>query len=118
MNRLVSRIAVAALLLLPAVSEADPLLSFGPDVPMFITVAASVRRENNVFLSSQDQQADTIYVLVPGINLQWTGGKSSLGIASVSYTHLLRLLRLRSFAALQLDSLRYVLTRYGVDTPT
>jgi hypothetical protein len=81
MNRLVSRIAVAALLLLPAVSEADPLLSFGPDVPMFITVAASVRRENNVFLSSQDQQADTIYVLVPGINLQWTGGKSSLGIA-------------------------------------
>jgi hypothetical protein len=81
-HRLSGWTAVAALVLLPSLALADPLLSFGPDVPLFITAAASVRRESNIFLSSQDAQSDTIYVLVPGLNLQWTGGKSTLGIAA------------------------------------
>jgi hypothetical protein len=82
MNRLFLRIAALSLVVIPSVVTADPLLSFGPDVPLFITAAASVRREDNVFLSSQDKQADTIFVLVPGLDLQWTGGKTTLGIAA------------------------------------
>src|ERR1700722_13361596 len=81
MNRLLSWFAVAALGFLPAIAAADPLLSFGPNVPFFITAAAAVRRDDNVFLSSRDRQADTIFVLVPGTDIHWSGGKASMGIA-------------------------------------
>ncbi len=80
MNRSYLRIAALSLVLSPTVVTADPLLSFGPDVPLFITASASVRRESNIFLSSQTHQSDTIFVLAPGLNLQWNGGKASFGI--------------------------------------
>jgi hypothetical protein len=72
----------AALCLFPALALADPLLSFGPDVPLFLTVTGSVRRDGNVFLSSQNAQADTVYLITPGLDFHWTGGKASLGIAA------------------------------------
>jgi polysaccharide biosynthesis protein VpsM len=82
MNRSLLRLAAWSAILLPQIAHADPLLSFGPDVPLFITAAASVRHESNIFLSPQDRTSDTIYVLVPGLDLQWTGGKATFGIAA------------------------------------
>jgi uncharacterized protein (PEP-CTERM system associated) len=72
--------AVAAILLLPAAAIADPLLSFGPDVPLFITATASVRHDDNVLLTANDKVGDTIYIFAPGIDLHLTGGKATMGV--------------------------------------
>jgi hypothetical protein len=79
MNRL-TRAAIVAIALLPLSASADPLLSFGEDVPLFITASASIRHDDNVFLSPTDKVADTIYLFVPGIDLHYTGGKATAGI--------------------------------------
>jgi polysaccharide biosynthesis protein VpsM len=59
---------------------ADPLLSFGPDIPLFITASASVRYDDNVLLSPTDKVADTIYLFAPGVDLNYTGGQASAGM--------------------------------------
>lgn len=79
MNRL-SRVMVAAILLLPAAAVADPLLSFGPDVPLFLTATVSVRHDDNVLLSATDKVGDTIYLFAPGLDLHYTGGEGSAGL--------------------------------------
>jgi hypothetical protein len=66
----------------PASSGADPLLTFGPDVPLFISATASVRRDDNIFLSSQDKQSDTLLMLTPGLDFHWTGGQAKLAISA------------------------------------
>jgi hypothetical protein len=57
----------------------DPLLSFGPDVPLFITASASVRHDDNVLLSPTTKQGDVIYLFVPGVDLHYKGSQASLG---------------------------------------
>jgi hypothetical protein len=80
MIKRLSWLAFAAIGSLPALSRADPLLSFGPDVPLFITAAASIRRDDNVDLVPQNKTADTIYIFAPGTDLHYSGGKSSAGL--------------------------------------
>ncbi len=75
-----SRAAVAIVFLLPVVTLAEPLLSFGPDVPMFLTASVSARHDDNVLLSPTDKVSDTIYLFAPGIDLHYSGGEGSAGI--------------------------------------
>jgi hypothetical protein len=75
-----SRAAVAAIILLPAVVTAEPLLSFGPDVPLFLTASVSVRHDDNVFLSPTDKVSDTIYLFAPGLDLHFSGSQANAGI--------------------------------------
>jgi hypothetical protein len=76
-------IAVAALAGLAPAARSEPLLSFGPDIPFFITGDATVRRDDNVFLTSQAHKADTIFLLNPGIDMHYAGGEAS---ASLTYS--------------------------------
>jgi hypothetical protein len=75
-----SRAAVAAILVLPAAAMAEPLLSFGPDVPLFLTATVSVRSDDNVLLSPTKKVSDTIYLFAPGVDLHSTGGQGSAGV--------------------------------------
>ncbi len=75
-----SRAAVAALIFLPMAARADPLLSFGPDVPLFLTATVSVRHDDNVLLSSTNKVGDTIYLFAPGVDLHYSGSQASAGI--------------------------------------
>lgn len=62
--------------------RADPLLSFGPDIPLFATGSVTVRRDDNVFLTDTNRKADTLYVLDPGLDMHANG---SGGSASLTY---------------------------------
>jgi hypothetical protein len=62
--------------------RADPLLSFGPDIPLFVTGSATVRRDDNVFLTDTNRKADTLYILDPGLDMHVNG---SGGSASLTY---------------------------------
>ena len=74
------RAAFAAIFVLPAVAGAEPLLSFGPDVPLFLTATASVRSDDNVLLSPNNKVSDTIYLFAPGVDLHSNGGQGSAGV--------------------------------------
>ncbi len=73
-------IALGLLVALPATLPAEPLLSFGPDVPLFITAAASVRYDDNVNLTPTNRQGDTIYVLIPGTDFHYSTQVFSAGL--------------------------------------
>jgi hypothetical protein len=62
--------------------RADPLLSLGPDIPLFVTGTATVRRDDNVYLTDTGRKADTLYVLDPGLDMHVNGGGGS---ASITY---------------------------------
>jgi polysaccharide biosynthesis protein VpsM len=74
------RAAVAAIFVLPAAAVAEPLLSFGPDIPLFLTASVSVRYDDNVLLSPTDKVSDTIYLFTPGVDLHFSGGSANAGI--------------------------------------
>ncbi len=76
-----SRAAVAIVFLSPVVACAEPLLSFGPDVPLFLTASVSARHDDNVLLSPTDKVSDTIYLFAPGIDLHYSGGEGSAGVS-------------------------------------
>ncbi len=76
-----SRAAVAIVSFLPVVALAEPLLSFGPDVPLFLTASVSVRHDDNVLLSPTDKISDTIYLFAPGVDFHYSGGEGSAGIS-------------------------------------
>lgn len=59
----------------------DPLVSFGPDIPVFLSMAGTVRYDDNIFLQKEDKTADTIFILMPGVDLHTTGGVGQAGIA-------------------------------------
>jgi hypothetical protein len=102
-------IAVAALAGLSLPTHAEPLLSFGPDIPLFFTGNATVRRDDNVFLTSQDHKADTIFLLDPGIDMHYAGGE-----ASASFTFDEQFVRYASGADKNLnDNLANVVGAFG-----
>jgi len=74
------RATIVAFALSPLVAAADPLLSFGSDVPLFITASASVRHDDNVLLSATDKVSDTIYLFDPGLDLHYNGSQASVGL--------------------------------------
>jgi len=74
------RATIVAVALSPLVATADPLLSFGSDVPLFITASVSVRHDDNVLLSATDKISDTIYLFDPGLDLHYNGSQASVGI--------------------------------------
>lgn len=74
------RAAVAATLVIPAAALAEPLLSFGPDIPLFLTATVSVRHDDNVLLTSTDRVSDTIYLFAPGLDLHFSGSQGSAGV--------------------------------------
>ena len=79
MKRKLWIVAIALSGLSPA-GRGEPLLSFGPDIPFFVTGSATVRRDDNVFLTSQDHKADTVFLLNPGIDMHYAGGEASAAL--------------------------------------
>jgi len=71
---------VAALGLASSVYASEPLLSVGPEIPVFLTAAATTRYDDNVLLESTNKSSDTIFVLMPGIDLHTTGGVGQAGL--------------------------------------
>ena len=82
LSRILGWTAAAAAALIPCAAPADPLLTFGPDVPLFITASESVRRDTNVYLTQQNTQADTIFIFIPGVEFHWSGSQASLAITA------------------------------------
>ena len=76
-------IAGAWLACLPVAAPADPPLSFGPDIPLFITATASVRHDDNVNLAATNKVADTVYILEPGLDYSYN--KSQIVTSGVSF---------------------------------
>jgi len=76
----------------------EPLLSVGPEIPVFLTAAATARYDDNVFLESTGKTSDTIFVLMPGIDLHTTGGVSQ---AALSFNE--QFIRYSSHSALNSD---------------
>jgi len=83
-KRLQKRILISTgvLLFTGCILRADPLLSFGPDIPLFTTGSVTVRHDDNVFLTESGRKADTLYVLDPGLDMHVNG---SGGSASLTY---------------------------------
>ena len=71
---------VAALVFGSSLYAGEPLLSVGPDIPVFLTAAATARYDDNVLLESANKSSDTIFVLMPGVDLHTTGGVSQAGL--------------------------------------
>jgi outer membrane receptor protein involved in Fe transport len=74
------RLVVAALAFGSSLYAGEPLLSVGPDIPVFLTAAATARYDDNVLLESTNKTSDTIFVLMPGVDLHTTGGVSQAGL--------------------------------------
>jgi hypothetical protein len=71
----------AAMLVVPLLpARADPLLTFGPDIPLFITGDATVRRDDNVFLTPEDKKSDTLFLLNPGFDMHYAGGEATAAL--------------------------------------
>src|SRR5580658_8994814 len=66
--------------LLPPLAPGEPLLSFGPDIPLFITASASVRHDDNVNLTATNKVSDTVYVLAPGTDFHYNSDVVKTGI--------------------------------------
>ena len=48
---------------------------------MFLSAAATVRYDDNIFFQKNGKQSDTVFVLMPGVDLHTSGGTSNAGIA-------------------------------------
>jgi hypothetical protein len=68
--------------LLPAQGwlRADPLLTLGPDIPLFTTGNVTVRRDDNVYLTDTGRKADTLYILDPGLDMHVNGNGGSASL--------------------------------------
>lgn len=59
----------------------EPLVSFGPDIPVFLSMAGTVRYDDNIYLQKADKTSDTLYILMPGVDLHTSGGTGKGDIA-------------------------------------
>jgi hypothetical protein len=73
-------VVVAMLGCASLLTAGEPLLSVGPEIPVFLTAAATVRYDDNVLLQSVGKSSDTIFVLMPGVDLHTTGGISQAAL--------------------------------------
>lgn len=64
----------------PLAATAEPLLSFGRQVPVYITASGSLRYDDNIFFANQNQEEDVIFIFTPGIDLAYTGADTTAGI--------------------------------------
>jgi hypothetical protein len=58
---------------LALVSKADPLIVIPNQMPVFITAQAEIRQDDNIFLTDNANESDTIFVLRPGLNAVYRG---------------------------------------------
>jgi len=77
---------LASLLLaaFPLLATAEPLISFGRQVPLYITGNATLRHDDNIFLRATNEEDDLIFIFAPGADLQFVGSDTKAG---VTYTH-------------------------------
>jgi polysaccharide biosynthesis protein VpsM len=73
-------VVVAMLGCASLLTAGEPLLSVGPEIPVFLTAATTVRYDDNVLLESANKSSDTIFVLMPGVDLHTTGGVSQAAL--------------------------------------
>ena len=73
-------LALGALTALTAAVRADPLLTFGPDIPIWLTAAGSVREDSNVLLANTAPKADTVFSVSPGLDYHFKGAEGSAGL--------------------------------------
>lgn len=74
-------IVLALLGCMGLVHASEPLLSIGPEIPVFLSAAASVRYDDNIFFSKTNKDSDTVYVLMPGVNFHTGTGAGKAGIS-------------------------------------
>jgi polysaccharide biosynthesis protein VpsM len=61
----------------PLLASAQSGFSLGPDTKLHLTLDGQVRFEDNVFLTEHDAAGDTIFVAIPGVDLNYNGGQST-----------------------------------------
>jgi hypothetical protein len=67
-----------------AVAETDaPKISLGSNTVLTLTAEAGARHDDNVFLTTTDKVADTIFSVTPGLNFRF--GNASLAHGSLQY---------------------------------
>jgi polysaccharide biosynthesis protein VpsM len=62
------------------ISRADPLISIGEQIPVYLTGAAALRHDDNIFLAPQNEEEDFILILTPGINVGFMGADTRAGL--------------------------------------
>jgi len=75
-----SRLVIVAFAFSSSLFAGEPLLSVGPEIPVFLTAATTARYDDNVLLESANKSSDTIFVLMPGVDLHTTGSLSQAGL--------------------------------------
>lgn len=71
----------AALVSGSLVATAVPSLSIGSGTEVFVSGSATVRYDDNVLLDSASSESDAIFVLTPGLSLEYSEGGSKGGLA-------------------------------------
>lgn len=70
----------AALICGASVATAVPSLSIGSGSEIYLTGSATVRYDDNVGLAETNAESDSIFVLTPGISLEYSEGPSKGGL--------------------------------------
>jgi hypothetical protein len=63
-------------------AAAEPQSSTESDLHLAVTAVAGVRFDDNVLLAPHDKESDTIFVLMPGLELNYSGGDTTAGLVA------------------------------------
>lgn len=96
---------LAGAVLLGAVSPAHAMLPLGEGAEAFVTLKTGIEYNDNLFLSSANEESDTIYRLTPGIEFLF--GQNSLAQSKFSYTEEFKFYSDNSSADRELSTVDY-----------
>lgn len=77
MNR-ITAIAIASTTACVAINAA-PFMAVGDNAELFVTAAAQVQADSNIYLDSNKEKSDTIYSFTPGLDLVFGKGAANKG---------------------------------------
>jgi len=72
-----SIVSIAVVACSPLLAFAQTGFSLGPDTKLHLTLDGQVRFDDNVTLADENADGDTIFVVTPGIDLNYNGGLST-----------------------------------------
>jgi hypothetical protein len=61
------------------IAKAAPFMAVGDNAELFVTAAASIQADNNIYLDSNNEKSDTIFSFTPGFDLVFGKGSATTG---------------------------------------
>lgn len=75
-----SRFLITFAILAACTVQAAPFLAIGRNAELLLTGAASVRYDDNIFLSGAVTEADVVYSIIPGVQYGYDGGLTQVSV--------------------------------------